>query len=63
MVRYYLDVKVMTNLEEHLDYEIGKLKQTNQEAINVALGKTMSADTRAALMIEEMKYIRALVKD
>jgi hypothetical protein len=63
MVRYYLDIKAMTSLEDRLESEVAGLKQTNQEAIDLALGKTMTAAEKVALDIEQMKFVRALLKD
>lgn len=63
MVRYYLDINAVVKLERYLEQEIGQLNQINREAIDVALGKTMSAADQAAIMIEELKYARALLNN
>ena len=53
----------MTNLQSKLEQEIDEQKTISREATDVALGKTMSADMQAALSIENMKFIRDLIKD
>jgi hypothetical protein len=62
MVRYYLDEKMAVNLEQQLDKELADLKQTNQAAIDAALGRTMSASDQAAIRILELKNIYELLK-
>jgi hypothetical protein len=63
MVRYYLDQSAMTELQQRLEQEIDEQRATSQEAIDVALGKTMSAADQAALQIEQMQFVRALVEN
>jgi hypothetical protein len=63
MVRYYLDETAMTRLQRQLEQEIGQQKKISREATDVALGKVMSENMRAAQNIAEMKFIRELIKD
>lgn len=63
MVRYYLDINSAVKAEEHLNQEIVQLKKINRESTEVATGQKMSAMDQAAVMIEEMKFIRTLLND
>jgi hypothetical protein len=63
MVRYYLDQSAMTRLQQQLEEEIDEQKTISRDSIDVALGKTMSAADRTALMIAEMKFIGDLIND
>jgi hypothetical protein len=61
MVRYYLDQKAAANLERQLNTEISQLKAIDKSAIDVALGRTMSAADQAAIEVEQLKFVRALI--
>ena len=63
MVRYYLDQKAAAKLEQQLSTEIAQLKSIDKSAIDVALGRTMSAADQAAIEIEQSKFVRALIAD
>jgi hypothetical protein len=63
MVRYYLDENAMTKLQRGLEQELDDHKKTSREAADVVLGKTLSAEAKAALNLAEMKFVRDLVKD
>ena len=62
MVRYYLDEKMAVNLERQLDAELADLKQTDQAAIDAALGRTISASDQGAIRILELKNVYELLK-
>ncbi len=61
-VRYYLDQNAVAKLQEQLQQELDEHKETSREATDVVLGKTLSAETQAALQIEHEKFIRDLIK-
>ncbi len=63
MVRYYLDEKEAINLERQLNSEISQLKAIDKDAVNMVLGKTMTAADRAAVEVEQLKFVRALIAD
>ena len=63
MVRYYLDEKAAANLERQLNDEISQLKSIDKDAMNVALGRTMSASDKAAIEIEQLKVVRAAIEN
>jgi hypothetical protein len=62
MVRYYLDQKMAVKLEQQLDKELSMLKRIDKEAIDVALGRTMSASDQAAIRILELKNLYELLR-
>ena len=59
MVRYYLDMKYVANLQRDLEIEIEVEQDTRREAIDVALGKVMSAHDYAIMFASEMKFLAA----
>jgi hypothetical protein len=63
MVRYYLDQSAMAKLQQQLEKDIDEQKTISRESMDVALGKTMSAADRTALVIAEMKFVSDLVRD
>lgn len=63
MTRYYLDQHAMTRLQQQLEEEIDESKSISRDAVNVALGKTMSANYRAALSIAELQFLDNLFDD
>ena len=63
MVRYYLDLKEIVNLDRELNSEIADLKTVDKDATNMILGKTMTASEQAAIQIEHLKIVRALIEN
>ncbi|MBX7165879.1 MAG: hypothetical protein K1X74_05970 [Pirellulales bacterium] len=63
MVWYYLDQSAATRAEQALETQLAALEGSNQEATNLILGKTLTASEQTALMIEELKFVRALIDD
>lgn len=61
MARYYLDLKAIANLEEQLEYDVDRLKETNRQATDVALGLAPTATEQVALQIEEMKFLESIL--
>jgi hypothetical protein len=61
MVRYYLDQKAAAKLDQQLSTEIADLKSVDKDADNMVLGKTMTAADQAAIQIERLKFVRALI--
>jgi hypothetical protein len=62
IVRYYLDERMAMNMERQLEKELSRLKRIDKEAIDVALGRTMSASDQAAIRILELKNIYELLR-
>lgn len=62
MVRYYLDQAAVTNMEKKLQQQLADERDLSREAMDVALGKTLSAFDQAALSIAELKFLTELVK-
>jgi hypothetical protein len=63
MVRYYLDFNAAVKLEQFLEQEVILQKQISRDALDVALGKAMSGADRAAILVEELKFVRGLIAD
>jgi hypothetical protein len=62
MVRYYLDQKMAVNLEQHLEQELADLKQTDKDAIDRVLDRTLSATDMAAIQIQELKTVATMLE-
>ncbi len=63
IVRYYLDLNAVNQAQELIEKEIEDLQAMDREAIDVLLGKTISADMEAALRLEEMRFVGELLSD
>jgi uncharacterized protein YeaO (DUF488 family) len=63
IVRYYLDLNAVNQAQELVEKEIEDLQALDREAIDVILGKTLSADMEAALRLEELKFVQELLSD
>jgi len=62
MVRYYLDQKAAVKIEQNLETQLADLRQTDKDAIDRVLDRTMSATDQTALKIEQEKTIQAMFK-